>query len=131
MGCSRRRSRTSSVAATRSGASESKTIVVTGGSRGIGRAVALGAGALGWSVGVGYRDDRAAADEVVAAIEADGGRAVATRGDVAVEEDVIALFDATSDAFGRLDGAVVNAASPRRRGRSSRRTSPASGESST
>ncbi len=87
----------------------SKTIVVTGGSRGIGRAVALGAGALGWSVGVGYRDDRSAAEEVVAAIEADGGRAVATRGDVAVEEDVVALFDATADAFGRLDGAVVNA----------------------
>ncbi len=86
-----------------------KTIVVTGGSRGIGRAVALGAGALGWSIGVGYRDDRSAADEVVTAIEAAGGRAVATRGDVAVEEDVVALFDATADAFGRLDGAVVNA----------------------
>ena len=87
----------------------SKTIVVTGGGRGIGRAVALGAGALGWSVGVGYRDDRSAADEVVAAIGAAGGRAVATRGDVAVEEDVVALFDATAEAFGRLDGAVVNA----------------------
>jgi NAD(P)-dependent dehydrogenase (short-subunit alcohol dehydrogenase family) len=63
----------SSVAATRSGASVSKTIVVTGGSRGIGRAVALGAGALGWSVGVGYRDDRSAADEVIAAIEGTAG----------------------------------------------------------
>ncbi len=87
----------------------SKTIVVTGGSRGIGRAVALGAGALGWSVGVGYRDDRSAADEVVSTIEAAGGRAVATRGDVAVEEDVVGLFDTTADAFGPLDGTVVNA----------------------
>jgi NAD(P)-dependent dehydrogenase (short-subunit alcohol dehydrogenase family) len=68
---------------------------------------------------------------VVAAIEADGGRAVARRGDVAVEEDVVALFDATADAFGRLDGAVVNAGITAPPCRSSRRTSPASGESST
>ena len=87
----------------------SKTIVVTGGSRGIGRAVVLGAGALGWSVGVGYRDDRSAADQVVSAIEAAGGRAVATRGNVAVEEDVVGLFGTTADAFGPLHGAVVNA----------------------
>ena len=87
----------------------SKTIVVTGGSRGIGRAVALRAGALGWSVGVGYRADRAAADAVVAGVEAAGGRAVAVEGDVSVEADVVALFDATEGAFGRLHGAVVNA----------------------
>jgi NAD(P)-dependent dehydrogenase (short-subunit alcohol dehydrogenase family) len=86
-----------------------KTIVVTGGSRGIGRAVALQAGALGWSVGVGYRDDRAAADAVVEQIESSGGRAVATAGNVAVGADVLALFDATEDALGPLDGAVVNA----------------------
>ena len=87
----------------------SKTIVVTGGSRGIGRAVALQAGALGWSVGVGYRDDRAAAEEVVERIESSGGRAVATAGDVAVEADVLGLFDAIEEALGPLDGAVVNA----------------------
>jgi len=86
-----------------------RTIVVTGGSRGIGRAVALQAGAMGWSVGVGYRDDRAAADAVVAQIEAEGGRAVAAAGDVAVEADVLALFDATEAALGPIDGAVVNA----------------------
>jgi NAD(P)-dependent dehydrogenase (short-subunit alcohol dehydrogenase family) len=87
----------------------SKTIVVTGGSRGIGRAVALQAGALGWSVGVGYRDDRAAAESAVAQIESAGGRALAMRGDVGVEADVLALFDATEAALGPLDGAVVNA----------------------
>jgi len=87
----------------------SKTIVVTGGGRGIGRAVALQGGSMGWSVGVGYRDDRAAAEAVVAQIEAAGGRAVATAGDVAVEADVLALFDATEDVLGRIDGAVVNA----------------------
>lgn len=86
-----------------------KTIVVTGGSRGIGRAVAVAAGALGWSVGVGYRRDRAAAEAVVAAVEKPGGRAVAVPGDVSVEADVLALFDAAEAALGALDGAVVNA----------------------
>ena len=87
----------------------SKTIVVTGGSRGIGRAVALLAGSMGWSVGVGYREDRAAAEAVVERIETAGGRAVAIAGDVAVEADVLALFDATEEALGPIDGAVVNA----------------------
>ena len=86
-----------------------KTIVVTGGSRGIGRAVAVGVGALGWSVGVGYREDRAAADATVAAVERAGGRAVALAGDVSVEADAISLFEETEKALGRLDGAVVNA----------------------
>ena len=87
----------------------SRTIVVTGGSRGIGRAVALQAGALGWSVGVGYRDDREAAESVVERIESSGGCAVATAGDVGVGTDVVALFDATEEALGPIDGAVVNA----------------------
>lgn len=86
-----------------------KTIVVTGGSRGIGRAVAVGVGALGWSVGVGYREDRAAADATVAAVERAGGRAVALAGDVSVEADAMSLFDRTEKALGRLDGAVLNA----------------------
>ena len=64
---------------------------------------------MGWSVGVGYRDNRPAAEAVVAQIEAAGGRAVATAGDVAVEADVLALFDATEDVLGQIDGAVVNA----------------------
>jgi NAD(P)-dependent dehydrogenase (short-subunit alcohol dehydrogenase family) len=87
----------------------SKTIVVTGGSRGIGRAVALLAGSTGWSVGVGYREERAAAEAVVERIETAGGRAVAIAGDVAVEADVLGLFDATEEALGPIDGAVVNA----------------------
>ena len=87
----------------------SRTILVTGGSRGIGRAAALQAGSLGWSVGVGYRENRAAADSVVAAIEATRGRAVAVQGDVAREAAVLGMFDATEEALGRLDGVVVNA----------------------
>lgn len=86
-----------------------RTILVTGGSRGIGRATALRACSLGWSVGVGYRENRTAAESVVAAIEATGGRAVAVRGDVAREVGVLDMFAATEEALGRLDGVVVNA----------------------
>jgi NAD(P)-dependent dehydrogenase (short-subunit alcohol dehydrogenase family) len=86
-----------------------RTLLVTGGSRGIGRATALAAAAAGWSVGVGYRADEQAAREVVAAIEEGGGRAVAVRGDVSVEADVLALYAAVEEALGPLDGVVVNA----------------------
>ncbi len=57
----------------------SKALLVTGGSRGIGRASALLAARRGWSVGVNYRDDAKAADAVVETIEKEGGRAVALR----------------------------------------------------
>lgn len=86
-----------------------KTILVTGGSRGIGRAVAILAGQRGWSVGVNYAGNEKAAQETVKAVEAAGGKAIAIRGDVAVEADVIAMFDATEKAFGKLDGLVNNA----------------------
>ena len=86
-----------------------RTLLLTGGSRGIGRATALAAAAAGWSVGFGYRADDAAARDVVAAIEEGGGRAVAARGDVSVEADVLALYAAVEEALGPLDGVVVNA----------------------
>ena len=85
------------------------TILVTGGSRGIGRAVALAAAGRGWSVGLGYREDRAAAARVVDAIEATGARAAAFVGDVSVERDVVALFDETERELGSLAGVVLNA----------------------
>jgi NAD(P)-dependent dehydrogenase (short-subunit alcohol dehydrogenase family) len=86
-----------------------KTILVTGASRGIGRATALLAGARGWSVGVNYVANRTAAEEVVAAIEGRGGQAVAIQGDVSAEADVLAMFDVVERSLGPLDGLVVNA----------------------
>jgi NAD(P)-dependent dehydrogenase (short-subunit alcohol dehydrogenase family) len=87
----------------------SKVVLITGGSRGIGRAVALLAVRRGWSVGVNYRQDAHAADEVVAAIASAGGRAVALKGDVANEAEVIAMFDAATGALGPLTAVVANA----------------------
>jgi NAD(P)-dependent dehydrogenase (short-subunit alcohol dehydrogenase family) len=87
----------------------SKVLLITGGSRGIGRAIALLAAKRGWSVGINYREDIHAADAVVAAISKAGGRTVALKGDVSVEADVIAMFDAAAHALGPLGGVVVNA----------------------
>jgi NAD(P)-dependent dehydrogenase (short-subunit alcohol dehydrogenase family) len=87
----------------------SKAVLITGGSRGIGRAIALLAARRGWSVGVNYRADAGAADAVVGAIAREGGRAVALAGDVAVEADVVAMFEHATRALGTLSGVVVNA----------------------
>lgn len=87
----------------------SKTILITGGSRGIGRAAARLAGARGWRVGVNYVSNPKAASETVTAVEVEGGTAVAVRGDASLEEDVVAMFDATAAALGPIDGVVVNA----------------------
>jgi len=84
-------------------------MLVTGASRGIGRAVAIHGGRLGWSVGVNYAGNEAAAAETVTAVEAAGGKAIAIRGDVASEADVIAMFDATEAAFGPITALVNNA----------------------
>jgi len=86
-----------------------KTILITGAARGIGRATAVLCGRLGYSVGVNYAGNQAAAEAAVALVEAAGGRAVAIQGDVSVEADVVAMFDAVGRAFGGLDGVVINA----------------------
>jgi NAD(P)-dependent dehydrogenase (short-subunit alcohol dehydrogenase family) len=83
-----------------------RVAIVTGGSRGIGRAAAIGAAARGFRVVVGYATNKAAADEVVAKIGASNGKAIAVKCDVGNERDILALFKAADD-FGVL-GALVN-----------------------
>ena len=73
--------------------------LVTGGSRGIGAAIARGLAQDGWAVGVNYRTDTDAARTVVAAIEADGGRAVALAGDVTDPSMPDQLFAALESRF--------------------------------
>ena len=82
--------------------------IVTGGSRGIGRATALKLGTEGYTVVVNYASNEAAANEVVQAIAAKGGKAVAVKGDVANEADVLALF-AAADRLGPLKVLINNA----------------------
>jgi NAD(P)-dependent dehydrogenase (short-subunit alcohol dehydrogenase family) len=86
-----------------------KTLLVTGASRGIGRACALLAAQNGWAVGVNYREHAKAADAVVEAIAKSGGRAVALKGDIAVEADVLGMFDAATKALGPLTAVIANA----------------------
>lgn len=87
----------------------SKTIVITGGSRGIGRATAVLCAQRGWSVAIQYRGNRQAADETLGLVDQAGGQALVVQGDVSSEPDVMALFDAAQDRFGALYGVVNNA----------------------
>lgn len=90
-----------------------KVALVTGASRGIGRAVALRLAALGAKVVVNYNKNADAANEVVASIKENGGQAVAVQGDVSKFDQATAVVKATLDAFGRLDILVNNAGTTR------------------
>ena len=86
-----------------------KTVLITGASRGIGRATACLAGARGWSVGINYVAREDAARETAQAVQDAGGQAEPLQGDMTVEADIVAMFNAMEARFGPLDGLVVNA----------------------
>jgi NAD(P)-dependent dehydrogenase (short-subunit alcohol dehydrogenase family) len=87
----------------------SKVLLVTGAGRGIGAAIARGAGKEGYRVVVNYSRSKDAAEGVVRDIKSAGGEAVAIQGDVASERDIVALFAAIDRTYGRLDALVNNA----------------------
>jgi NAD(P)-dependent dehydrogenase (short-subunit alcohol dehydrogenase family) len=84
-------------------------VIITGASRGIGAATARLAAQRGYAVCVNYASNREAADGVVTEIAKAGGRAIAVQADVAIEADVIRLFDAAAKALGPVTALVNNA----------------------
>ncbi len=86
-----------------------KAILITGGSRGIGAATARLAAQQGYAVAISYVSNRAAADAVVHAITAAGGQALAVQADVAIEADVVRMFELVDQALGRISALVNNA----------------------
>ena len=88
---------------------DGQTALVTGGGRGIGRAIALALGEAGAEVVVNYSSSAAAADDVVATITAAGGKAYALQANVSIEEEVDSLIKTVLDRSGRLDVLVNNA----------------------
>jgi len=86
-----------------------RSAIVTGGSRGIGRAIGLKLAGQGADVALSYRGNATAAAEAVAGIEALGRRAIAIQGDVRDQESAEALVQAALEAFGKVDILVNNA----------------------
>jgi 3-oxoacyl-[acyl-carrier protein] reductase len=87
-----------------------KNALVSGASRGIGRAIALGLAARGAAVAVNYHSNRNAADQVVDAITTAGGTAVAVEADISDPDNILRLFDTAEAELGPLDIVVANAA---------------------
>ena len=86
-----------------------RVAVVTGGTRGIGRTIAMRLAAEGANVAVSYRSNDEAAEETAASVRAEGVKCAVFKGDVASPGDVQALFKGVSDEFGRVDILVNNA----------------------
>ncbi|MFI7233229.1 SDR family oxidoreductase [Nonomuraea angiospora] len=88
---------------------DQRVAVVSGGSRGIGKAIAVALAARGCAVAVGFQGAASAAAQVVETITASGGRAIPVQADVADEDAVAAMFDTVEKSFGGVD-VVVNSA---------------------
>lgn len=86
-----------------------KTLLITGGGRGLGAATALAAARAGWDVAINYREKSARAEQIVAAVKQLGRKAAAYAADVADEAAIAAMFKSVDRDFGRL-GALVNSA---------------------
>jgi NAD(P)-dependent dehydrogenase (short-subunit alcohol dehydrogenase family) len=89
---------------------ESGTLIVTGGSRGIGAAIARLAGTRGYAVGVNFSSGEAEAQKVVEDILAGGGRAIAVHADIAREQDIVQMFETAERELGPIKALVNNAA---------------------
>jgi NAD(P)-dependent dehydrogenase (short-subunit alcohol dehydrogenase family) len=87
----------------------SKVVIITGASRGIGAGIARVAGRAGWDVCVNYHQSRAAAEAVVADVEAAGSRAIAVQADASVEADIGHLFETAERELGAIASLVNNA----------------------
>src|SRR5580692_5612112 len=88
---------------------QGKIAVVTGSSKGLGRAIVLRLASLGANVVVNYSKDKTAADEVVAAAEKSGVKVLLVQADVSSVSEIAKLFDKTIETFGRIDIVVANA----------------------
>ena len=86
-----------------------RVALVTGASRGIGRAIAIELGSRGYKVAVNYQSAKSAADEVVDIINSSGGAALAFQADISEPEQVKALFDSVCKEFGAAEILVNNA----------------------
>jgi NAD(P)-dependent dehydrogenase (short-subunit alcohol dehydrogenase family) len=87
-------------------------MLVTGGSQGIGEAVARLAAASGYAVALTYQSNQALAETVVADITAAGGKAIAVRAEMADEASILALYRTVDQAFGPVTALVNNAGTP-------------------
>ena len=84
-------------------------MLITGGSRGIGGATALGAAARGYRVAISYLGNASAANDIVQKIQQAGGEAIAVQADVGIEVDVLRLFETVDEKMGTLHALVNNA----------------------
>ncbi|ASJ73508.1 SDR family oxidoreductase [Granulosicoccus antarcticus] len=86
-----------------------KTVLITGGSRGIGAATAVLAAQVGYDVAINFTANEAAAEEVAKLVRATGQRAMTVRADVSKDNDVIKMFQAIDNQLGNLRALVNNA----------------------